>query len=110
MVLNGDLSIGELTAFLLFLTSFFAPIQSLVQLYNQYQQGSASIEKLRELLSTAPSVPEKEEAIEIQQVVGQVELKSVDFSYEKNKPVLKDVSLLVESGEVVALVLSLIHI
>ena len=71
MVLNGDLSIGELTAFLLFLTSFFAPIQSLVQLYNQYQQGSASIEKLRELLSTAPSVPEKENAVEIKKVIGQ---------------------------------------
>lgn len=104
MVLNGDLSIGELTAFLLFLTSFFAPIQSLVQLYNQYQQGSASIEKLRELLSTAPSVPEKENAVEIKKVIGHIELKSINFSYEKNKPILKDVSLVVEPGEVIALV------
>jgi len=104
MVLNGDLSIGELTAFLLFLTSFFAPIQSLVQLYNQYQQGSASIEKLRELLSTAPSVPEKENAVEIKEVIGHIELKSINFSYEKNKPILKDVSLVVEPGEVIALV------
>lgn len=104
MVLNGDLSIGELTAFLLFLTSFFAPIQSLVQLYNQYQQGSASIEKLRELLSTAPSVPEKENAVEIKEVIGHIELKSISFSYEKNKLILKDVSLVVEPGEVIALV------
>ena len=104
MVLNGDLSIGELTAFLLFLTSFFAPIQSLVQLYNQYQQGSASIEKLRELLSTAPSVPEKENAVEIKKVIGHIELKSISFSYEKNKLILKDVSLVVEPGEVIALV------
>ncbi len=104
MVLNGDLSIGELTAFLLFLTSFFAPIQSLVQLYNQYQQGSASIEKLRELLSTEPSVPEKENAVEIKKVIGHIELKSINFSYEKNKPILKDVSLVVEPGEVIALV------
>ena len=104
MVLNGDLSIGELTAFLLFLTSFFAPIQSLVQLYNQYQQGSASIEKLRELLSTAPSVSEKENAVEIKEVIGHIELKSINFSYEKNKPILKDVSLVVEPGEVIALV------
>ena len=104
MVLNGDLSIGELTAFLLFLTSFFAPIQSLVQLYNQYQQGSASIEKLRELLSTAPSVPEKENAVEVKEVIGHIELKSINFSYEKNKPILKDVSLVVEPGEVIALV------
>ena len=88
----------------MFLTSFFAPIQSLVQLYNQYQQGSASIEKLRELLSTAPTVPEKNEAVKIPKVVGHVELKSIDFSYEINKLVLKDVNLIIQSGEVVALV------
>ncbi len=40
---------------------------------------------LLKLLSTAPSVPEKEEAVEMQQVVGHVELESIDFSYEKNK-------------------------
>ena len=104
MVLNGDLSIGELTAFILFLTSFFAPIQSLVQLYNQYQQGSAAITKLREILSTAPAVPEKEEAVIIPKIEGKIEFKSVSFSYETNKPVLKDVDLIVESGEVLALV------
>jgi len=104
MVLNGDLSIGELTAFILFLTSFFAPIQSLVQLYNQYQQGNASIAKLRELLSTVPSVSEKDEASKMPKISGHVELNSVNFSYEAGKPVLKDVSLVIEPGEVVALV------
>ena len=39
MVLDGQLTLGELTAFILYLTAFFAPIQQLVQLYNQYQQG-----------------------------------------------------------------------
>ncbi len=104
MVLKNELSIGELTAFILFLTSFFAPIQSLVQLYNQYQQGNASIVKLRNLLSTVPSVCEKENAIEMPKLVGCVELKSVDFSYEIDKPVLRDVDLKVESGEILALV------
>ena len=104
MVLKNELSIGELTAFILFLTSFFAPIQSLVQLYNQYQQGNASIEKLRNLLSTTPSVYEKETAIEMPKLLGCVELKSVDFNYEIDKPVLKNIDLKVESGEVLALV------
>ena len=43
MVLDGELSIGELTAFILYLTAFFAPIQQLVQLYNTYQQGQAAV-------------------------------------------------------------------
>src|SRR5204863_9967212 len=49
MVLNGDLSIGTVSAFLLYVTAFFAPIQQLVALYTSYQQGQASVRKLREL-------------------------------------------------------------
>ncbi|GIR35618.1 MAG: hypothetical protein CM15mP49_10030 [Actinomycetota bacterium] len=49
MVLNGELEIGELTAFLLYLV-FFTPIQTLTQLYNGYQQGQAAVAKLRDLL------------------------------------------------------------
>jgi ATP-binding cassette, subfamily B, bacterial len=58
MVLQGTLSLGELTLFVLYLTYFFAPIQQLVQLYNTYQQGQAAITKLRDVLSTEPSVAE----------------------------------------------------
>ncbi|OWY62543.1 ABC transporter ATP-binding protein, partial [cyanobacterium TDX16] len=53
-VTQGNLSIGALTAFLLYLTAFFAPIQQLVQLYSTYQSGQAAVAKLRELLSTEP--------------------------------------------------------
>ena len=56
MVINGSLTPGELTAFVLYLTFFFAPIQQLVQLYNGYQQGQASAKKLREVLMNEPSV------------------------------------------------------
>ncbi len=59
MVDTGSLSVGELVAFILFLNQFFAPIQQLVQLYNTYQQGQSSVDKLRELLATDPSVLEK---------------------------------------------------
>jgi ATP-binding cassette, subfamily B, bacterial len=58
MVLDQRLSVGELTAFVLYLSSFFAPIQQLVQLYNTYQSGQAAVTKLRDLLGTEPSVSE----------------------------------------------------
>ena len=65
MALRGEVTIGEWTAFLLFLTSFFAPVQTLVQLYNQYQHGNAAVLKLRELLSTEPTVMERLDAVDL---------------------------------------------
>ena len=62
MVLDGHLSIGELTAFVLYLTAFFAPIQQLVQLYTTYQSGQAAVVKLRDLLATRPTVEEQPDA------------------------------------------------
>ena len=58
MVLSGSLSLGALVAFFLYLNRFLQPIQLLVQQYNTYQQGQASILKLRTLLETEPSVRE----------------------------------------------------
>ncbi len=63
MVLDGQLTVGELFAFLLYLTALFAPIQQLVQLYNAYQQGRAAILKLSELLETAPAAGQAADAV-----------------------------------------------
>jgi len=54
MVLHHQLSLGALVAFFLYLNRFFQPIQLLVQQYNTYQQGQASVAKLRQLLDTEP--------------------------------------------------------
>ena len=58
MVLRHSLSLGALVAFFLYLNRFLQPIQLLVQQYNTYQQGQASVLKLRTLLETEPSVQE----------------------------------------------------
>lgn len=104
MVANGRITIGEMTAYLLFLTSFFAPIQTLVQLYNSYQQGGAAIVKLRELLATEPTVPEAADAAVLPPISGAIELSGVTFSYEPDQPVLHDLDLVIAPGETVALV------
>jgi ATP-binding cassette, subfamily B, bacterial len=104
MVLDGRLLIGELTAFVLYLTTFFAPIQQLVQLYNTYQQGSASIRKLGGLLATEPTVAEADDAVELPPVRGEIRLEHVDFAYDAGVPVLRDVDLTIEEGETVAFV------
>jgi ATP-binding cassette subfamily B protein len=104
MLLNGGLSIGELTAFILYLTSFFAPIQQLVQLYSTYQQGQAAMAKLRDLLLTEPSVPEKADAGELPEIEGEITLNDVTFSYIPGRPVLESLNLSIKAGETLALV------
>lgn len=103
-VLDGDLSVGELTAFVLYLTTFFAPIQQLVQLYNVYQQGTAALGKLADLLATTPTVRERPDAVVLPPVRGRIELDHVGFAYVEGTPVLEAVDLTIEPGETIALV------
>ena len=103
MVLDQSLSIGELTAFVLYLTAFFAPIQQLVQLYSTYQSGQAAVVKLRDLLGTLPSVTEAADARPLPAIDGRIVLEHVTFGYGAT-PVLHDVSLAIAPGETFALV------
>ncbi|KUN90254.1 ABC transporter ATP-binding protein [Streptomyces bungoensis] len=104
MVADGELTIGELVAFLLSLGAFFQPIQQLVQLYNTYQQGQSSIVKLRDLLSARPEVEEAPGAVDLPKVEGEIVLEDVTFGYEPDRPVISDVSLDIRAGETVAFV------
>lgn len=101
---DGRLSLGELTAFALYLTAFFAPIQQLVNLYNAYQQGQASIVKLRGLLNTPVDVPEAPRALELPPVSGRITFEDVRFGYTPEEPVLKGVSLEVPAGSSLSIV------
>lgn len=104
LALDGRLTVGQLTAFVLYLSTFFQPIQQLVQLYNQYQSGQAAVTKLRELLSTEPSVAEKPDAVEMPPIQGEIHLDHVSFGYLEDQPVLRDVDLSIAAGETFALV------
>ena len=104
MVIGGDLTVGELTAFSLYLVMFFAPIQSIVQLYNAYQQGQASIKKLRGFLEESPSVPEAEDAPDLATIEGSIVLEDVSFGYADDAPVLHNISLEIPPGESLAVV------
>src|SRR5579875_2273966 len=81
MVLHHHLTVGELTAFILYLNAFFQPVQQLVQFYNTYQQGQAAIFKLRGLLDTTPGVPEKPDAHDLPPIVGDIRFDDVTFGY-----------------------------
>ncbi len=104
MVLNGELEIGELTAFLLYLGAFFTPIQTLTQLYNGYQQGQAAVAKLRDLLETSPSVTELPDAQPLPDIEGSIVFEDVNFAYVEDNPVLKNINFKIQIGETIAIV------
>jgi ATP-binding cassette, subfamily B, bacterial len=104
MVLHHSLSIGQLVEFFLYLNRFFAPIQLLVQQYNTFQQGQASVVKLRTLLETDPDVPEAPGAGELPAIDGEIAFDDVSFGYDPAVPVLHDVNLRIAPGETVAFV------
>jgi len=102
--LHPELTIGQLTAFVLYLGSFFQPIQQLVQLYNTDQQGQAAVNKLRVLLATAPTVAEKADAYELPPIQGAITFEDVEFRYGSGETVLSDVDIAIRAGEAVAFV------
>ena len=104
MVLHHTLTIGALIAFFLYLNRFFQPIQLLVQQYNTFQQGQASIIKLRTLLDTEPTVTEAADAVELPPIDGEIVFDDVSFGYDPDVPVIHDVDLRIAPGETVAFV------
>jgi ATP-binding cassette subfamily B protein len=104
LIQNNELTIGELIAFQLFLSNFFTPLQSLVQLYSSFQSANAAVTKLSDLFSEIIEVPEKENPVTLKNFEGSISFKNVDFYYDKKIPVLKNINLNIKAGESVAFV------
>lgn len=106
-VAAGTVTAGVLTAFLLYLGLFFAPVQQLSQVFDGYQQAAVGLRRIRELLDTPASVPPPgADAVRVpSRLRGEVELRDVTFSYPgAAQPALDRVSLRIAPGETVALV------
>jgi len=104
MVLDKELEIGVMFAFLLYVQRFFDPIRSLTIQYSVMQRAMASGTRIFEVLDVPLAINDKPDAIAPQTIEGRIEFRDVTFGYEKNQPVLKNVSFSVEPGETVALV------
>jgi len=104
-VMQGQVTLGVLVAFLSYVTRFFQPVQDLSQLYNTLQSAMAGGERVVELLDTEPTVKDQPGAREMPPIAGRIVLDHVSFRYRQDTPeVLSDVSLVIEPGQTVALV------
>jgi ATP-binding cassette subfamily B protein len=104
-VAAGAITPGVLTAFLLYLGLFFAPVQQLSQVFDGYQQARIGLRRIGDLLRTPTTVPDDGTVNVPGRLRGEVELRDVGFSYAgADRPALDGVSLRVAAGETIALV------
>ncbi len=106
-VAEGTLSVGVLTAFLLYLGMFYAPFQQLSVVFDSYQQARVGVDRIGGLLSTPPTAATARRAVPepVRRGGGRVRLEGVGFTYPgAGGPALADVTLSADPGETVALV------
>lgn len=104
MVVNGQLSLGTLVAFLSYVISFYDPIRRLTEVDNTFQQAIAAGERIFELLDEQPEIQDAPDAVTLEKIEGDVVFDDVHFEYGDGNEVLHDVEFRVAPGEVVALV------
>jgi ATP-binding cassette subfamily B protein len=103
LVAQGQLTLGVLTAFVLYLRQFFEPMQDLSQFYNIFQAAGAALEKLAGVIEESPTVPEPASPAKLDDVRGAITFRGVTFAY-RDKPVLHDLTFEIPAGQIVALV------
>jgi subfamily B ATP-binding cassette protein MsbA len=104
-VFTGGIMAPDLfIVFLFVIFSMVRPIKSLGAANNEIQTGMAAADRIFQVIDTKPEVADRETGFKLAEVVGRVEFENVDFAYIPGESVLRDVSLKVEPGEVVALV------
>jgi ATP-binding cassette, subfamily B, bacterial len=104
LTFHGEVSIGTLFAFLLYLSNFFDPIQQLSQLYNTFLSAVAALDKIMEVLDEEPEVVDRPGARTLARIEGNVRFDSVRFAYGTGPEVLHGIDLDVTAGTSVALV------
>ena len=102
-VISGQLTIGNMQAFVQYVWQVNQPIQNLTQLAGQLQSAKSSLDRVFQVLDEPDEVTDAKERLE-HDLTGQVSFKHVDFQYVENKPLIRDFNLEVKPGEMVAIV------
>lgn len=104
MVLDDQLTLGVLAAFVVYLNTFFDPIHHLSELYMTFQSAMAGLARVAQLLDTEPDIIEAADGARLE-LSGKISMNEVTFSYRPGAPkALEKINLEIEPGETVALV------
>ena len=103
-VATGQIAIGVMVAFIFYVQRFFDPVRTLSQQYTVMQRAMAGGQRIFEVLDVPIHIPDAPDAVPLTARSASVALENVTFGYRSGRPVLHDVSLRIEPGEVAALV------
>ena len=104
LILRDAITVGELTVYLAYLTKFFKPVKDLATTTNAIAQAAVGAERVRAVLDTDTVIPEKPDAIEPENLAGDIEFEHVAFGYDPAVPILTDVSFRINPGQFVGVV------
>jgi ATP-binding cassette, subfamily B, bacterial len=104
LVFGGDITVGTLFAFVLYLSNFFDPVQQLSQLYNTFLAAVAALDKIMDVMDEEPEVRDNPDAGDLSEIDGHVRFENVRFGYGDGAEVLHGIDLDVPAGTTVALV------
>jgi ABC-type multidrug transport system fused ATPase/permease subunit len=103
-VLDGELSVGSVLVFLSYLGSLYGPLESVMYTPATLQGAAGSARRVLELLEIEPEVKDRPGALTLPRVQGHLRFDKVTFGYEPGRPILRDLSLEVQPGEMIAIV------
>ncbi|MEV0284613.1 MULTISPECIES: ABC transporter ATP-binding protein [unclassified Kribbella] len=103
-VASGTMSLGDVQAFIQYSRQFTQPLTQVASMANLLQSGVASAERVFEVLDAKEQVPDDETPEKVTDARGRVEFEHVSFSYDPDKPLITDLSLVAEPGQTVAIV------
>ncbi len=103
-VLNGKMLVGDILVFLAYLGMLYTPMSTFSQSAGVIQSANAQLRRVFEIVDSVPEIKDRPNAKPLATVRGQIEFREVQFQYEKNQPVLRDINLKVAAGQVVAIV------
>jgi len=104
MTVKGLATVGIIAAFVTYSRQFFRPINQLSNLLNTFQSAIAGAERVFEVMDEPEDIHDKQNAKPVESFKGHVTFSHVHFSYEQNKPVLKDITFQAKPGQKIALV------
>lgn len=104
LVIVGKMNYGDVAAFGAYVFRVLQPALRFTEISNMLQQTSVSVDRVFEVMDTQPDVQEAPDAYELPPIKGHVEFRDVWFEYVPGEPVLKGINLVVEPGQMVALV------
>ena len=103
-VARNELTIPDLTIYVLYINIYIAPINLLINFTEMFQKGAAGFKRFLQVVETAPDITEKEDAVELKDVKGNIKYENVDFSYNETTTILKNISIDIPAGKTLALV------